>query len=104
MTMVTAAITNPPEDMGTLNTVCVTIANASGLHARPAMEFVRVASGFRSNVKIYKLDECVDGKSIMQLMLLAAVAGTSLTIVAEGEDAPEAIEALARLVRDKFGE
>lgn len=104
MTTVTAAIKNLEEDAQVPNTVIVRIANACGLHARPAMEFVRIANRFRSNIKIYKLDQCVDGKSILQLLLLAAVAGTSLKIVADGVDAPQAIAALASLVRDNFGE
>lgn len=82
----------------------VVISNKLGLHARPAMQFVDVANMFKSAVKVCKSDQCVDGKSIMQMMMLAAVAGTPLKIVAEGEDAAPALDALEKLVNEKFGE
>ena len=79
----------------------VTIINKLGLHARPAMQFVDVANQFKSGIKVWKGDQCVDGKSIMQMMMLAAVAGTQLSIVAEGDDAGAALE---RIVLERFGE
>jgi phosphocarrier protein len=82
----------------------VTIQNKLGLHARPAMQFVDVANGFQCGVKVWKGDQMVDGKSIMQMMMLAATAGTPLKIVAEGEDAAGALDALEKLVNGRFGE
>jgi phosphocarrier protein len=82
----------------------VTIVNKLGLHARPAMAFVDVANTFQSGIKVWKQDQCVDGKSIMQMMMLAATAGTPLKIVAEGDDAAQALDALEKLINDKFGE
>ena len=82
----------------------VTIINKLGLHARPAMQFVDVANQFKSGIKVWKGDQCVDGKSIMQMMMLAAVAGTQLSIVAEGDDAGAALAALERIVLERFGE
>jgi len=82
----------------------VTIINKLGLHARPAMQFVDIANGFQSGIKVWKNDQCVDGKSIMQMMMLAATAGTPLTIVADGHDALAALDALEKLVKEKFGE
>lgn len=82
----------------------VTIVNKLGLHARPAMQFVDLANTFQAAIKVCKGDQCVDGKSIMQMMMLAATAGTPLKIVAEGPDASQAIEALDQLVQSKFGE
>ena len=82
----------------------VTIINKLGLHARPAMAFVDVANQFKSGIKVWKGDQCVDGKSIMQMMMLAAVAGTQLNIVAEGDDAQAALTALEGIVQDRFGE
>jgi phosphocarrier protein len=82
----------------------VTICNKLGLHARPAMQFVDVANGFKSGIKVYNGDQCVDGKSIMQMMMLAATEGTPLKIVAEGDDAAGALDALEKLVKAKFGE
>lgn len=85
-------------------TVIATIVNRLGLHARPAMTFVDVASAFSSEIKVRREDTEVDGKSIMQVMMLAASQGSSLEIVAEGEDAEKACEALKRLVDGGFDE
>jgi phosphocarrier protein len=82
----------------------VTIQNKLGLHARPAMQFVDVANGFQSAIKVWKGDQMVDGKSIMQMMMLAATAGTPLKIVADGEDAGPALDALEHLINTRFGE
>lgn len=82
----------------------VTIANKLGLHARPAMTFVDTASQFASHVSVAKGAQKVDGKSIMQLMMLAATSGTELQIVAEGSDADHAINTLRQLVESKFDE
>lgn len=85
-------------------TTTVTIINKLGLHARPAMSFVDTASGFSSDIKVTKEGQAADGKSIMQLMMLAAPKGTQLQIDAEGKDAEQAIEALTKLVASKFDE
>lgn len=82
----------------------VTILNKLGLHARPAMSFVDTASGFKSDIQVVKDGQIVDGKSIMQLMMLAATAGTRLKIEAEGPDAEQAVEALVKLIASKFDE
>jgi phosphotransferase system HPr (HPr) family protein len=76
----------------------VTIANPQGLHARPADLFSRLASRFDSTIEVVKDGQRVDGKSILDILMLAAVEGTTLTIVAMGTDADEAVEALARLL------
>ena len=82
----------------------VIIQNKLGLHARPAMQFVDVANQFQSGIKVWKGDQVVDGKSIMQMMMLAATAGTPLKIVADGEDAEKALTALENLIKGRFGE
>ena len=82
----------------------IVILNKLGLHARPAMRFVDTANKFQSSIKVWKGDQVVDGKSIMQMMMLAATAGTSLKIVAEGDDAEKALDALEKLVAERFGE
>lgn len=82
----------------------VTIVNKLGLHARPAMCFVDAAMPFESGVTVKKDDQAVDGKSIMQMMMLAATKGTVLEIIADGPDAPLAIEALKKLVDAGFDE
>ncbi len=76
----------------------VEIKNADGLHMRPAMQFVDVASKFDSDISISNGKTSVDGKSIMQMSMLAATYGTKLKIRAEGPDAEKAIDALRQLV------
>ncbi len=82
----------------------VTIINKLGLHARPAMSFVDTASGFKSDIQVTKDGQVVDGKSIMQLMMLAATEGSELHIEAEGPDAEQAVAALVKLVGSRFDE
>lgn len=84
--------------------IMVTIVNRLGLHARPAMSFVDLASGFKSAVTVKRADQAVDGKSIMQMMLLAATKGTQLEVVAEGPDSEQACAALKKLVDGGFDE
>lgn len=76
----------------------VQIKNPQGLHMRPAMQFVDLANRFASEVRVSNGQTTVDGKSIMQMSMLAATCGTRLTVQAIGEDAGEAIEALQDLV------
>jgi phosphocarrier protein len=80
------------------------IVNRLGMHARPAALFVKTASKFQAKVWVRKDDLEVNGKSIMGVMMLAAEPGSSLTIKADGPDENEALEALAKLVADKFYE
>jgi phosphocarrier protein len=82
----------------------VTILNRLGLHARPAMSLVDIANSFASDIRVRKGDQIVDGKSIMQLMMLAATEGTSLCITADGPDASAAVQAIRELVDRKFDE
>ncbi|MDX2018471.1 MAG: HPr family phosphocarrier protein [Planctomycetota bacterium] len=82
----------------------VTIVNRLGLHARPAMTFVDLATTFQSEIKVAKADTLVDGKSIMQMMMLAAAKGATLEISAEGPDADKALAALKALVESGFDE
>lgn len=82
----------------------LTVLNKLGIHARPAAQFVRVASRFKSDVTVEKDDESVDGKSIMGLMMLAVGCGAEIDVIVEGPDEEEAMAALETLVREKFGE
>lgn len=82
----------------------VKIQNKLGLHARPAMSFVDTANNFVSKVLVKKGAQVVDGKSIMQMMMLAATQGTELLIEATGPDAAAAITALSQLIDRKFDE
>ena len=74
------------------------VRSPEGLHMRPAMQFVECANGFKSRISIYKEEQCVDGKSIMQITMLAAVQGTKLRIVADGADAAQAVQELAEII------
>ncbi|MBR3925518.1 MAG: HPr family phosphocarrier protein [Akkermansia sp.] len=82
----------------------LTILNKLGIHARPAAQFVRVASRFQADVTVEKDDESVDGKSIMGLMMLAVGCGAEITVIADGADEAQAMAALEELVAGKFGE
>ena len=84
----------------------IMIQNRTGLHARPASEFVALAAKFKSKITIRRLDEEdeTNAKSIMLLLALGLGQGEDVVITAKGEDEAEAVEALAALVASKFGE
>lgn len=80
------------------------IRNRLGLHARAAARFVHAASRFRSRITAGRDGRSIDGKSILGILLLAASQGTLIELSADGPDEEEAVEALAALVEDGFGE
>lgn len=80
------------------------IRNRLGLHARAAAKFVQTASRFKSEVKIRKNGEEVDGKSILGLLLLAASQGTQITVAVSGEDEDAAFAAVEGLIIRSFDE
>lgn len=82
----------------------VQIVNKLGIHARPAAQIVKTASRFGSDIIIVRDDLEVNGKSIMGVMMLAAECGSMIDIKAEGTDAEEALDALAAVIADGFGE
>ena len=82
----------------------VTVTNRLGLHARAAARFVHLASRFQSHVKITRGSQTMDGKSIMGILLLAAAAGSVLTVSAEGVDEQAAVDALCDFIETGFGE
>ncbi len=82
----------------------VTIVNKLGLHARAAAKLVTAASGFAAEIKLRRGEREVNGQSIMGVMMLAASQGTAIELVAEGEDAENALDTLAQLIADRFGE
>ncbi|HEX3357801.1 MAG TPA: HPr family phosphocarrier protein [Tepidisphaeraceae bacterium] len=85
----------------------IIVSNSMGLHARPAMQFVDLANQFASEIRVIKPgDEPVtaDGKSVMQMIVLEAIEGTTLKIEADGSDAQDAVNKLAELFESKFGE
>ncbi|HEX2450913.1 MAG TPA: HPr family phosphocarrier protein [Gemmatimonadales bacterium] len=81
-----------------------TIVNPLGLHARPAAQLVRLANSFTADILLSKDGLDVNGKSIMGVMMLAAECGSAIRIRATGSDAEQAVDALAKLIADGFGE
>ena len=82
----------------------VMITNKLGLHARAAAKLVHTASEFSSEIFIGTEHEEVNAKSILGILTLAATKGTPLAVRAEGVDEKEAVDAIATLFADKFGE
>ena len=82
----------------------LTIQNQKGLHARAAAKFVKLAESFDAQITVIKNDTRVSGCSIMGLMMRAAGPGCDIDVEARGKAAAAAVEALARLVDDKFDE
>ncbi|HVQ28448.1 MAG TPA: HPr family phosphocarrier protein [Vicinamibacteria bacterium] len=82
----------------------VRINNRLGLHARAAARFVQTANRFRSRIGASRDGRTMDGKSILGMLLLAASEGTELELSAEGDDAEEALTALAQLVESGLGD
>jgi len=80
------------------------IINERGLHARAAANFVKTIENLDAKIEVTRLNQTVDGTSIMGLMMLAASLGTTITITATGPDKEKAITSLTELVNNKFGE
>lgn len=82
----------------------VKLTNRMGLHARPSTQIATTVGRFASEVQLAKDGLAVDAKSVLELLMLAAECGTELTVTAQGPDAEEAVQAVVRLVQDRFGE
>ncbi len=82
----------------------IEITNKLGLHARAAAKLTKLAGQFKSDIYIARADKRVNAKSIMGVMMLAAGLGVTVKLDAEGEDADEALTALANLFANKFDE
>ena len=80
------------------------INNLEGLHARPAVFFIQKANEFKSSIWIEKDDRRVNAKSLLGVLSLGIVKGTSVNIVADGVDEDEAIKTLAELIDSDFSE
>jgi phosphocarrier protein len=80
------------------------IINKLGMHARAAAKFVKLATSFDSNIDIQKDSRRVNAKSIMGVMMLAASKGSTITIHADGSDAEKSLDALERLINNRFDE
>ncbi len=89
-------------------TATVRLVNKRGLHARASHKFMKCVTQFKSDVEVRSHNdvcaESVVADSVMELLLLGSACGEEITITAKGEDAKEAVTALAALVQSKFGE
>ena len=82
----------------------LTIINKSGIHARPAAMFVKVANRFGCDIFVEKDGEKINGKSIMGLMMLAAGPGCKIVVYCDGEDAAQALAEIEAVIKRKFDE
>lgn len=80
------------------------IKNIKGLHARAAAAFVKTVEPYDANVEVERIGQCVNGCSIMGLMMLAASKGTTIKVKTSGNQAKEVMDALQKLLDNKFGE
>ena len=80
------------------------VNNQVGLHARPATFFIQKANEFKSSIWVEKDEQRVNAKSLLGVLSLGIVKGTTITLIADGADEKEAVEALVELVKDNFGE
>jgi len=80
------------------------IVNRKGLHARATAKFVQCVDRFNADIKVTKCGETVGGDSIMGILTLGAGIGSTITVFASGAEASQALEALAELVSNRFGE
>jgi phosphocarrier protein len=76
----------------------IAINNKSGLHARPATLWIQTASRFKSVIRLKKGEREVDGKSLLAILSLGLSAGSSVQLLADGDDAEAAVDALVKLV------
>jgi phosphocarrier protein len=80
----------------------ITIQNKQGLHARPAQQFVQLASQYESKIQLVRDGRRVEARNMIDLLTLGATQGTQLTLEADGPDAQAAVDALANLVETGF--
>lgn len=79
----------------------IVVQLSHGLHARPAANFVKVATSFASEIKLVKKEKTVNGKSIMGIMASAIGKGEEITLIADGPDEAEAVAALEKLLLEQ---
>jgi phosphocarrier protein len=82
----------------------VLINNQVGLHARPATFFIQKANEFKSSIWVEKDERRVNAKSLLGVLSLGIVKGTTITLIADGSDQEEAIETLSKLIDSDFTE
>ena len=82
----------------------VVVQNQVGLHARPATFFIQKANNYKSSIWVSKDDRKVNAKSLLGVLSLGIIKGTNITIIAEGEDAEEAVNTLVELIASDFSD
>ena len=82
----------------------VLVQNEAGLHARPATFFIQKANEYRSTIWVEKEERRVNAKSLLGVLSLGIIGGTSIKIIADGSDETDAVEGLAALVESGFAE
>ena len=82
----------------------ITVKNEVGLHARPATYFIQKANEFKCGIWVEKDERRVNAKSLLGVLSLGIVGGTTITLIADGSDEKEAVAALAELINSTFGE
>ena len=82
----------------------ITVNNEVGLHARPATFFIQKANEFKSGIWVEKEERRVNAKSLLGVLSLGIVKGTTITLIADGNDEKEAVQALVELVQNNFDE
>ena len=82
----------------------VTVQNHVGLHARPATFFIQKANEFKSSIWVQKEERRVNAKSLLGVLSLGIVGGTSIKVIADGADEQQAVESLVKLVASGFSE
>lgn len=80
----------------------VTIQNSVGLHARPATFFIQKANSYKSSIWVEKEDCRVNAKSLLGVLSLGIVKGTTITLIADGSDEAAAVEGLTELINSEF--
>ena len=82
----------------------VTVENQVGLHARPATFFIQKANEFKSSIWVEKEETRVNAKSLLGVLSLGIVGGTTIRVIADGQDEEAAVEALVKLVNSGFAD
>lgn len=82
----------------------VEVQNSIGIHVRPAHLIVKEAMKYKSKLRLSKDDKEVDGKSMMEILMLEAAKGSKITIIADGVDEQELVNAIEKLFNERFGE
>jgi phosphocarrier protein HPr len=104
MTEAGAQEEGPPREFAGSLSRDLQIVNRKGLHARATAKFVQCVDRFDADVKVTRCGETVGGDSIMGILTLGAGLGSTITVSASGAEALQALDALAELVSDRFGE